>query len=48
MSEIISVVRFADWVVTITPHPSNELLGYSHSVRFTDWICVDCVEFIHE
>jgi hypothetical protein len=31
-------------VVIVTPHPSNELLGYSHSVRFADWVCVDCRE----
>src|SRR5437879_3507399 len=26
---------------SITPHPSNELLGYSHGVRLADWICAD-------
>jgi hypothetical protein len=31
-------------VVMVALRPSNELLGYSHSVRFADWVCVDCRE----
>ena len=48
MEPSISVVRFADCVDIITPHPSNELLGYSHSVRFADWIWSIAASFIHE
>jgi len=34
--------------VLITPPPSNKLPGYSHSVRFADWIWINCREPIHE